>query len=64
MASECEKLISIKEMCLLLHKDRRTIWGWVRDRKFPQPLKIGNRTMGWRQAQYEEWLEKNTPSSY
>uniref|UniRef100_UPI004048C2E4 helix-turn-helix transcriptional regulator n=1 Tax=Shewanella baltica TaxID=62322 RepID=UPI004048C2E4 len=43
-------------MCHNLNKGRTTLFCWVRDGKFPQPLRIGRRTLGWTLQQYNEWL--------
>jgi len=51
-----EKLISIKQMCNNLSRDRRTLWAWVKDGKFPQPLKHEGRTLGWTLEAYKNWL--------
>ncbi|MGB5854891.1 MAG: AlpA family phage regulatory protein [Oceanisphaera sp.] len=44
-------------MCALLNRDRRTLWFWVKNGKFPQPLKINGRTVGWRASEYRAWLD-------
>lgn len=57
MREEQEHLIGIKEMCGLIGRDRRTLWAWVRSGKFPEPLRINGRTIGWRASSYRSWLE-------
>ncbi|WP_428440085.1 helix-turn-helix transcriptional regulator [Photobacterium sagamiensis] len=54
---KAEKLLSIMDVCMLVGRDRRTLWCWVRDGKFPQPLRTGNKTLGWRVSTYEGWLQ-------
>ncbi|MPW37639.1 AlpA family transcriptional regulator [Vibrio sp. B1Z05] len=53
-----EKLISIAQMCELLNRDRRTLWVWVKQGKFPKGVMLGKRTLGWTQEVYREWLNK------
>ncbi|MEF1289959.1 helix-turn-helix transcriptional regulator [Vibrio sp. M260118] len=53
-----DKLISITQMCEFLNRDRRTLWVWVRDGKFPEGIKLGNRTLGWKPETLKEWLEQ------
>ncbi|WP_194945025.1 helix-turn-helix transcriptional regulator [Shewanella sp. TC10] len=50
------KLISIKQMCELINRDRRTLWYWVKEGKFPKGVRLGNRTVGWTQEEFSEWL--------
>lgn len=54
---KAEKLLSISDICLLTNRNRRTLWCWVRDGKFPAPLKNGNITLGWKASTYNKWLE-------
>ncbi len=50
-------LLSIEDVCKLINRNRRTLWEWVRDGKFPQPIKINGRTLGWKESTYNEWIE-------
>ncbi|MEZ9130393.1 helix-turn-helix transcriptional regulator [Vibrio breoganii] len=52
------KLLGYKDLCPMLGRNYKTIWGWVRDGKFPAPIKLHNRTLGWRVETVEEWLEE------
>lgn len=51
------QIISIKAMCKNLNKGRSTLFVWVRDGKFPPPLRVGKKSLGWSQKQYQQWLE-------
>lgn len=35
-----------------------TLWQWVREGKFPKPVKIGPRTTAWRVEDVRAYLEK------
>ncbi|WP_175908020.1 AlpA family phage regulatory protein [Burkholderia sp. BCC1640] len=35
---------------------KSTIYQWVKDGKFPVPLRLGTRSVGWRQSDVESWL--------
>ncbi|CAN2526272.1 helix-turn-helix transcriptional regulator [Burkholderia pseudomallei] len=35
---------------------KSTIYQWVKDGKFPSPLRLGTRSVGWRQSDVESWL--------
>ena len=56
MQSNPNQLINITTMCKNINKGRTTLFCWVRDHKFPQPLRVGNKTLGWTLEQYKDWL--------
>lgn len=56
MQTNTNQLINISQMCKNLNKGRTTLFCWVRDGKFPQPLRVGSKTLGWTGKQYNEWL--------
>jgi predicted DNA-binding transcriptional regulator AlpA len=35
-----------------------TLWQWVRDGKFPKPVKLGERVTAWRVEDVRAYLEK------
>ncbi len=35
---------------------RTTIWTMVRDKRFPQPYKIGKAAVAWRSDEIEAWI--------
>jgi prophage regulatory protein len=35
---------------------RTTIYDWVKAGRFPRPVKIGPRAIGWRESDIAEWL--------
>lgn len=53
-----QHLIRIYMMLQLLNCSRTTLYRWVKDGDFPEPLKRGGRTLGWPVKLYEEWLER------
>lgn len=57
---DTKKLLTIDEVCILLNRDRRTIWAWSKKGDFINPVKIRNRTIGFRQADLDKWLDKNS----
>ncbi|WP_335865453.1 helix-turn-helix transcriptional regulator [Aeromonas veronii] len=50
------QLLSYSDVMALTKRDRRTIWAWVRDNKFPQPIKMNGRAIGWPVSAYESWV--------
>lgn len=57
MREEQDRLITIKEMCALINRNSRTLWSWVKNGTFPEPLRINGRTLGCRASAYLNWLE-------
>ena len=41
-----------------------TIYMMMSEGRFPRPIKIGRRAIGWRASDVEEWLETLTEVSY
>lgn len=58
MQDNTSNIINITTMCQRLNKGRTTLWCWVRDNRFPQPLRVGQNTLGWTEAQYVQWLKE------
>ena len=53
------KIVRIREVMDVTGLSKTTIWRRVRDHEFPVPLKLGGpntRTIGWREADVEAWL--------
>jgi len=36
---------------------RSTIYQWMKDGQFPQPVKLGARLVAWRESDVNAWLE-------
>jgi prophage regulatory protein len=36
---------------------KSSIYQWIRDGKFPPPVRLGARSVGWRQSDIDAWLE-------
>jgi len=59
-----------QELCFLREKKVRqlvpvahsTLWTWVRDGKFPAPLKLSDRVTVWRSADVNHFIEKMSTS--
>lgn len=50
------KLLSYSEITALTGRNRRTVWAWVKAGKFPQPIKMNGRAIGWPVSAYESWV--------
>ena len=36
---------------------RSTIYKWMREGNFPQPVKLGTRLVAWRESDIDAWME-------
>ena len=55
-----ERLISIKEMMGLIGKARPTLHKMVKEGRFPEPVKVNNRTIGWTESSYQNWIDQHS----
>ena len=39
----------------MLGVKRHTLYRWIKDRKFPRPVKLGENTVAWRAADIQAW---------
>lgn len=42
---------------------RSTIYQWMKDGQFPQPVKLGARLVAWRESDVSAWLEAREPKA-
>jgi prophage regulatory protein len=54
MATEILRLPAVKARTGL---SRSTIYLWVSECKFPQPISLGDRAVGWVEAEIDNWLK-------
>ncbi len=54
-----QKILTINDICQLIQRNRKTLWTWVHQGLFPQPIKMNGRTIGWPESVYEQWLNKS-----
>jgi predicted DNA-binding transcriptional regulator AlpA len=50
------EIASTKNKPGILPVSRATIWRWVREKKFPQPFKIGTSVTVWKMADIDQFL--------
>lgn len=55
-AHPVDRLIRPKEMRERLNISRSTLYRWVKSKKFPMPIRVNNKTIGWRERDYLNWL--------
>lgn len=56
---ETQKLLSFKEIAVLIGKSRSTIWRWERSGLFPRHIQFGPNSVGWKLKDIENWLAQN-----
>jgi prophage regulatory protein len=54
MATKILRLIGVLDA---LGISKSTVYQWVADGKFPAPIRLGPRSVGWKQSDVEAWLE-------
>ena len=52
-----KKLLRLPQVMELTAAARSTIWKWVKEGEFPQPVKLSPRVTVWRLSEIEEWIE-------
>ena len=53
-----QKILSITDVCHLIHRSRKTLWTWVNNGDFPEPIRLRGRAIGWPESVYQEWIAK------
>ncbi|MEZ9303137.1 helix-turn-helix domain-containing protein [Vibrio breoganii] len=53
------RLLTYKDICGFLNRNYKTVWAWVKEGSFPQPVRFKGQTLGWRQEDFEKWLSEN-----
>ncbi|WP_325955083.1 helix-turn-helix transcriptional regulator [Pantoea anthophila] len=54
-----QPIIRISKMMELLDCSRTTLYRWVKQGVFPQPIMREGRTIGWKLADYEAWQKSS-----
>ena len=51
------KLYRIKQLIELLNISRSTIWLWIKQDQFPEPIKLGKNTTVWKSSEIDECIK-------
>lgn len=57
MTNKILKLPEVIERCAL---SRSSIYAYIQNNKFPKPIRLGERSVGWIDAEISEWIEQRT----
>jgi len=53
----------IRDLEKLLKVSKATIYFWIKNNKFPKPIKLGHRTSVWLKEDIEKWLKEKKKES-
>jgi prophage regulatory protein len=57
------RLMTLREVCELLSVSRSSVYKWVSEDRFPEPLRIGERAVRWQRDDVVNWRDaKHNPS--
>ena len=49
--------LRIKDVMKKTSIPKSTIWLWVKEEKFPKPIKLSERVTVWKESDIDEWME-------
>jgi excisionase family DNA binding protein len=54
-------LLTVREVAQRLALGTRTVWKWSRSGQLPAPIRLGNRTVRWRAAEIDRFVQESQP---
>ncbi|RFP11866.1 AlpA family transcriptional regulator [Duganella sp. BJB475] len=54
---ETIRLIRLKEVLRICGMSRSTLYNNIKERQFPEPIRISARSVAWLQSEVQEWVE-------
>jgi len=51
-----DKLYSVAEVLAYTSISRQTLWRWIRDGRFPEPIRLSPRRRVWKESALQEWM--------
>ena len=52
-----DALLRLPQVLARVPVGRSTLWLWVREGRFPKPIKLGPMTTAWRRSDVAAWIE-------
>jgi prophage regulatory protein len=52
-----ERILRRAEVEVRTGLSRSTIYQWMKEGRFPSPVKLGERMVGWRESELAAWLD-------
>lgn len=53
-----DRIFRLPEIAVRINASRSTIYAWMASDRFPKPIKLGPRAVGWLESEIDEWIEK------
>ncbi|POR48220.1 AlpA family transcriptional regulator [Paraburkholderia eburnea] len=50
------KILHLAGVVAVVGVKKNTIYKWLREKRFPAPVRLGENSVGWREADIEAWL--------
>ncbi len=58
-----DKVLRLPSVQRLTGVSRSTIYMWVADKKFPAPISLGPRAVGWIESEIADWIAQRIQQS-
>jgi prophage regulatory protein len=52
-----DKLLRMKQVLEVIPVAKSTIWQWVKEDRFPKPIKLGGKTTVWKMSEIQRFVE-------
>lgn len=52
-----DKLLRVKQVLEVIPVAKSTIWQWVKEDRFPKPIKLGGKTTVWKMSEIQRFVE-------
>ena len=53
---DSERIVRMEELLRRLQISRATVYRWLDEGRFPRPVRLGERTIGWKESSLAGWL--------
>jgi prophage regulatory protein len=51
------KIIKLPEVCERCALSRSSIYAYIQNNKFPKPVRLGERAVGWKETEITTWID-------
>lgn len=58
-----KKFLKLPEVMELTTLSRSSIYAFIQNKKFPEPVQLGARAVGWLESEVNEWIEERVIAS-
>lgn len=57
---QAQRLMPYSEVCDILNRNYKTVYVWVKEGKFIQPVRLNGRAIGFKREDFEQWLAEHS----